>query len=317
MSVQAANSLALDANGLAELKRQSRDDPRAGAKLAAQQFESLFLQMVMKAMRDTVPGGGLFDNQEGKLYQSLLDQQLSQTMASRSATGLAALIEKQLTRSLPLEGPLGEAVRHPSAGIERYLQQQALQDRERQGLPPPPATGAIAADRDADRVARAADDARAAPLSAHAPEFAQRMWRHAAAAGNAIGVPPEFLVAQAALETGWGRKELRFADGRPTHNLFNIKAGRSWNGPTMEVIATEYVNGAERQQVERFRAYGSYAEAFADYARLIQSRYAGVVGSRDALSFARGLQEGGYATDPRYAEKLMRVIDGAALQGRS
>lgn len=124
------------------------------------------------------------------------------------------------------------------------------------------------------------------------------------------------MVAQAALETGWGEKQLRHADGSPSHNLFNIKAGSSWDGRTVNVGTTEYANGRTYAEQSRFRAYGSYAESFADYARLLSNspRYAAVLGQRDAGGFARGLQQAGYATDPMYADKLARIIGGSTLR---
>ena len=124
------------------------------------------------------------------------------------------------------------------------------------------------------------------------------------------------MVAQAALETGWGKSEPRFADGRPSYNLFGIKAGKSWNGAVVEATTTEYVDGAAQNQVERFRAYASYSEAFRDYANLLASnpRYANVIGSQDAARFARGLQQAGYATDPMYATKLERIIASNTLR---
>ena len=120
------------------------------------------------------------------------------------------------------------------------------------------------------------------------------------------------MVAQAALETGWGRREILHADGSPSHNLFGIKAGPGWKGPVAEVTTTEFVEGRPVKLKAAFRAYGSYAESFADYARLIGTnpRYAQVMASADdAARFAQGLQRAGYATDPQYADKLARVID--------
>jgi flagellar protein FlgJ len=146
--------------------------------------------------------------------------------------------------------------------------------------------------------------------------FAQTLLPQAMQASQQTGIPAPFLLGQAALESGWGRHEPRLADGRPSHNLFGIKAGANWNGPVAESVTTEYVNGQAEQRVERFRAYGSYAEAFNDYARLLttQPRYAAVLGTRDAASFARGLQAAGYATDPAYARKLEQVIASPSIQ---
>jgi flagellar protein FlgJ len=156
-----------------------------------------------------------------------------------------------------------------------------------------------------------------AGVAPHVRQFVDSMWAHAAEAGRLTGIPPHFILGQAALESGWGRSEIRGANGVPSHNLFGVKAGRGWSGPTVEAATTEYVNGEPRQSVERFRAYGSYNEAFVDYARLLKvPRYAQVLErGKDAEGFANGLQQAGYATDPMYADKLLRIIRGSALRG--
>jgi len=173
--------------------------------------------------------------------------------------------------------------------------------------------------------AAAADAANRAPAKAPAgtpiaspQDFVARMLDHAVAAGRESGIPAPYILGQAALESGWGRREIRGADGTPSHNLFGIKAGRDWRGPVVETLTTEYVNGVAHKSVGRFRAYGSYAEAFSDYAGLLarSPRYATVSSAPDAASFAGRLQAGGYATDPAYARKLTQVINRTlALQG--
>jgi flagellar protein FlgJ len=145
-----------------------------------------------------------------------------------------------------------------------------------------------------------------------ATAFFDRMKSHAAEAAEAVGIPAKFMLGQAALESGWGRREIRYPDGTPSHNLFGIKAGANWSGPSVNVVTTEYINGVPRQQVEKFRAYSSYAESFKDYAALMTKnpRYAAVAtNSTTVEGFAGSLQRAGYATDPRYAEKLSRTIN--------
>ena len=271
MNPAATQPLALDVNALAQSKRLAKEDPRAALKGAAQQVEAVFLQMVLKAMRDASPKDGLFDSEQGHMYQSLLDQQLAQVLSARGSTGLAAMIEKQLSRGLVAE----QNVTLSQPGGEREI-----------AVPAP------------------------------ASEFVGRLWPHAHEASQATGIPAHFMIAQAALETGWGRAELRFSDGTPTYNLFGIKAGRGWRGAVAEATTTEYLNGAAQKTVERFRAYSSYAEAFRDYASLLayNPRYAGVLNQQDPAGFARGLQQAGYATDPMYAEKLERIIGGQTLR---
>lgn len=147
--------------------------------------------------------------------------------------------------------------------------------------------------------------------------FVDRLWPHAAEAGKKLGVPPHFLLAHAALETGWGKREISAADGSPSYNLFGIKAGSRWQGKVAEAVTTEYVNGQAQKQIERFRAYGSYSEAFSDYASMLRNnpRFSHLFnGNLSAEGFARGLQDGGYATDPLYADKLSRILGGTTLR---
>lgn len=160
----------------------------------------------------------------------------------------------------------------------------------------------------------AAAPAVSAPLienPGRAQEFIRQMLAPAREAARATGVPPAFILGQAGLESGWGKHQPKLADGSPSHNLFGIKAGTGWRGATAESTTTEYVQGRPQRVVERFRAYGSYAEAFTDYARLLANnpRYAAALAARDDPGqFAQALQRAGYATDPAYAEKLARTI---------
>jgi flagellar protein FlgJ len=142
------------------------------------------------------------------------------------------------------------------------------------------------------------------------------MLPHAQKAAAALGVDPASLVAQAALETGWGKSVPCAADGSCSFNLFGIKAGTSWSGATVNVPTLEFEDGVAVRKVDRFRAYGSIGDSFMDYARLIANspRYAGALGTGgDVAGFASALQAGGYATDPEYASK----IEAVARQVRS
>ncbi|MDZ7651324.1 MAG: flagellar assembly peptidoglycan hydrolase FlgJ [Burkholderiaceae bacterium] len=169
------------------------------------------------------------------------------------------------------------------------------------------------------RAARAAAvPATDAPTAAPVPgttdaqrSFVTRHWDAALAAQRATGIPAQHVIGQAALESGWGKGEIRGADGLPSYNLFGVKATGGWQGRTVEVVTTEYEGGVAKKVVEKFRAYNNYSEAFRDWARLLAGnpRYAGVLAqARDAQGFAHGLQRAGYATDPDYGDKLSRVI---------
>jgi flagellar protein FlgJ len=300
-----------DTQSLTALKGDLRKaDPQA-LKSAARQFEAVFLQMVLKSMRAAAPQESMFDSDQSRFYQDLLDSQLSQVMSAKGGTGLAAMIERQLSRA--------DAVMPPdnADGIPLILPARALPlEQWQRSIPLPDNKLSPAVPLEGSPVRPASVPPVVSSVPGNAQAFAASVLPHALAAGQQTGIPPHFLVAHAALESGWGRSEPRFADGRPSHNLFGIKAGSNWKGAVVEATTTEYVNGAAEQRVERFRAYGSYAEAFQDYAQLLAQspRYAAVVGSRDAASFAQGLQRAGYATDPAYAAKLERIITGPTLR---
>lgn len=302
---------ALDPNTLGGLRRLSKESSPEATKEAARQFEALFVQQMLKSMRDATPKGSMFDSDETRMYQSLLDQQMSMQLSTRAGgIGLARVIERQLNAG-KTEVKLPDGPVPLDAAIRRGFD----------GAVSPSATGT--ANRAAKTAGAAASSAATAvpmfpnmPAGAGPRAFVEKVWPQAVEASRATGIPARFLVAQAALETGWGKFELKNADGTPSHNLFNIKAGKSWSGDTVSTATTEYVNGAATRENARFRAYGSYADSFRDYANLIRNnpRYAAVVGQSDATAFARGLQAAGYATDPQYADKLARIINGNTLR---
>lgn len=143
------------------------------------------------------------------------------------------------------------------------------------------------------------------------------MQPHADAAAAATGVPARFILAHAALESGWGQREIRGGKGEASHNLFGIKAGGGWDGASVQTQTTEYRQGVPMKLVQSFRAYDDYSAGFTDYARLLKARYGGAVhAGDDGNAFAQGLAAGGYATDPAYAGKLKAVIASVAMAGR-
>jgi peptidoglycan hydrolase FlgJ len=243
---------------------------------AAKQFETMFTQQLLKQMRDSSMNADMMDNEGTKMGTEMLDSQWASKMAGLPG-GLSDVIARQLERQM---------------GIA-------------QGVTAKPVT---------------ANPAPVDPLHADAPvalpqkaaaAFIQAHTDAAAAAEKATGIPARFMIAQAAHETGWGRKEIRNSDGSNSYNLFGIKAGPNWKGATTDVTTTEYIGGKAHKVTQTFRAYSSFAESFADYASTMKNspRYAAVVASgADANGFARGLQKAGYATDPAYAAKLTRMI---------
>ena len=302
------SKLAADVRSLEDMRSKVRTNPREALKGAAQQFEAYFVQMMMKSMRETLSQDGLFDSDQTRFYTQMMDQQTSQRLGTQGVFGFAKLLESQLGQSLPetsagaagvgLSGLQSLPQRPISPAVERALREW------RAG-----AAGSV------DNLQKNRADA--APASTVATkDFVAGIWPHAVEASSTTGLAPHLLVAHAALESGWGRSEPRLPDGSGSHNLFGIKAGSGWTGPTAEAETTEYVNGKAETRVERFRAYGSYREAFVDYANLLSTspRYSGVIAAADGTDFAKSLQQSGYATDPMYAAKLVRILNGKTLR---
>lgn len=302
-----ANRFVLDLKAGAELRSKIKQDPQAGLKQAAQEFEGMLLQMMLKSMRDATPQDGMMESEQTRFFTSILDQQLAQNLSTQGDLGFAAQIEQQLGRASALGGT--DAASPMDALQQSLLLRQAANSSAR-------FAGGGAERNYGVRGTAATASAQGSGETTSPDEFVNRVWPHAVEAANAIGVPPQFLIAQSALESAWGKSEIRRADGYPSYNLFGVKAGRNWQGATVEVQTTEYVNGEPQQMREKFRVYGSYAESFNDYANLIRNnaRFSGVVGQQDGTQFARSLQQSGYATDPMYADKLSRIINGTTLR---
>ncbi|AHN75930.1 flagellar biosynthesis protein FlgJ [Pandoraea pnomenusa] len=267
-----------DMQGLTALRAAAHQQTPQATQQAAKQFEAVFTQMMVKSMREATMSGGLLGSDQEKMFNGMLDDQLAQQLASNKGIGLADLMLKQLART-------GTTLPPAAMGRQQSLQGRAYNSADAIGV----ADGAPAV----------------------AGEFVDRMATAAQNASASSGIPARFMLSQAALESGWGKREIRRADGSTSYNVFGIKAGKNWNGPTVEVATTEYVNGQPRRVMAKFRAYHSYDEAFADYANLISKnpRYASVVASaNDAAGFATNLQRAGYATDPQYASKLIKIM---------
>lgn len=285
--------LALDTQSLEQLRAQAKHSPDQALKAAAQQFESVFLNMMLKSMREATPQDGMFESEQTKMFTGMLDQQLAQSMSSRGV-GLADMMVKQLSLNMGGQMPNVDSLRKSSSAVS------ALNP----SLTTPPATALSVLPSAYSENAQ--------------QDFVNRMLPFARQAGQASGVPPQLMLGQAALESGWGKREIRMADGSNSFNLFGIKANAGWNGKVAEVMTTEYKNGVAYKQVEKFRAYSSYAEAFQDYAGLISNnpRYADVLqqGS-DVAGMAQAIQKAGYATDPKYADKLVSIMGKIDLTG--
>jgi flagellar protein FlgJ len=285
-----SSKFALDTKGMGDLKQAAKAGSPEALKGAATQFEAMFINMMMKSMRDATPQDELTGSEQSKMFTGMLDQQMSQNMAKRGV-GLADMLIRQLS----VQAIGGDQNVRTSAAMP-----EARSARELISTP-----GAMLAP---SNITHASSGRAQAP---HVRAFQQKLSGHADEAERVTGIPAKFMLSQAALETGWGKREIRNQDGSSANNLFGIKAGPGWKGKVATAVTTEYVGGVPRTRVEKFRAYDSYADSFKDYAKLITTnpRYEKVLANaKDAAGFAHGLQQAGYATDPLYAAKLAKII---------
>ena len=288
-SAAATGLVGVDTRPLDALRASAAQDPKAAIREAAKQFEALFMQQLMKSMREATVSSGMLDNEGTKLGNEMLDAQYATKMSGLPG-GLADAIARQLERQLGTGANDAAAVRAPSG-----------------------AAGA------ATSASSAANVSAAPPLSGRQAEFVRVHQDAARAAEAASGIPAAFTIAQAAHESAWGQREIKNADGSASHNLFGVKAGAGWTGATTEITTTEWVGGEPQKVTAKFRSYASYADAFRDYAQLMKTspRYSSAVAAATAApasaatgqGFASALQRAGYATDPGYADKLSRLIN--------
>ncbi|QBK04075.1 flagellar assembly peptidoglycan hydrolase FlgJ [Hylemonella gracilis] len=315
-----SQALAVDGSGLDRLKYQAgqANTPQT-IREAAKQFEALFMRELMKSMRETTMSSGMFDSPMGDMGTSMLDEQYALQMSGMPG-GMSELIAKQLMRQLKMDDASPSASSGPVSGASGS---DAASTAQAAAL----ATQSTAAVLPAD-AAEAESLVPATRIPAAARDFVQQHAELAKQVEHSSGLPASYLLGQAGHETGWGRREIRMADGSNSYNLFGIKAGAGWKGKVAEITTTEYVDGAAHKVTAKFRAYDSYADSYRDFARMIGNspRYADARdqalqastadGSESVQNWTQGLQDAGYATDPQYAEKLTRAINTTLLLQR-
>lgn len=291
MSKPALNpGAAFDLRNLAALKLAVKRSPQQGLKAAARQMEGLFVQMMLKSMREASFKGGVFDNQQSQMFTSMYDQQISQEIAAQGKLGFADQIARQM----------GAAEPAPAATAQETLISTLINA----SLHPHPMAQA-AETYTAPASQRAREDDRSDNDS-----FISRLMSPAREVARHSGIPHQLIIAQAALESGWGNHEIMTPHGKPSHNLFGIKATPGWKGETTDITTSEYINGVLRKVKASFKVYKNYTDALADYASFLTGnpRYQKVIHSESVEKAAHALQDGGYATDPDYAKKLMNII---------
>ncbi len=274
-------------SGLHKLKLAAKNASPEALEEVANQFEAFFLKMMLKQMRDSSLGDGIFDSDQSRLYQDMMDQQLSLDLADKRTIGIAD-------------------------SIIRQLQHTVKQNKKLETLNPLPQR--VNFDRP---MLKMSSDIQPRENSFKTPnDFIKEMRPYAEDAASKLGVPANILLAQSALETGWGNKVIQHQDGQSSHNLFGIKANEQWNGQHASVSSLEYVNGNAKREVSNFRVYESYKQSFDDYVDFIKSNnryHAALQKSNDGEGYIKALQDAGYATDPEYAEKVIDIINREAI----
>lgn len=325
-----------DFQGLARLKTTASTDPRAALVAVAKQFETQFIGMMMKSMRDATPQDGLMDSQQSKTFQGMMDQEVAEKIAEQGGIGLAGMIEQQLRQDTPgaqAKPDLAIAPRafplHPvnpatTQAVDALPKAFKLPPRNlalKAFALPPARSGAlpVSVPENPSKNAAAPGVTTGAPKVAYweSPEaFVSAILPHAEAAAKALGVPAKVLVAQSALETGWGKHLPTDASGQVNYNFFGIKADGAWQGARQTVNTLEFEGGAMVARKAAFRAYDSVGSSFHDYVQFLQSnpRYqAALANKNDPNAFVRALQKAGYATDPQYADKLIAIMNSGRI----
>ncbi|MCC5810657.1 MAG: flagellar assembly peptidoglycan hydrolase FlgJ [Ectothiorhodospiraceae bacterium] len=300
-----------DTGNTVRLRRDLQNPSEDSLREVAKQFESLFVQMMLKNMRAATPGDSLFSSGQSDQYRDLYDQQLSMSLSQGQGFGIADMVERQLREQAGLEN------RGVQGGKSITDYDRRISPMRIHQMQPADASG-IAEDAPAGEPRAVSVQPPGGKGSGwETPEdFIRDVWPAAKRTAERLGADPRALVAQAALETGWGQHVIRRADGSSSHNLFGIKATPAWDGDRVNVQTLEYRGGVPQREMAVFRAYDSLEQSFEDYLRFLNQnpRYAGALKvSHNPEAYTNELQRAGYATDPRYAEKIQSIMRGSRL----
>jgi flagellar protein FlgJ len=287
-----STSLFTDFAGLTSLKAQARQDQSAAIDKVASQFESMFLQMMLKTMRQaSLAEDSIFNSQIMEKYRTMYDEQLSVHLSEAGGIGLATEIKRQLAGK---QSPVSQ-----NKSLQNYLESPVFTQPKYV--------------RSQERVTKTETSVqdKAIDFDGTAETFVDKLKPYAQKAAALLGIQPEALLAQAALETGWGKSQMKMADGKPSFNLFGIKADSRWDGKQANVSTLEFRDGIAKKERANFRAYDSYEDSFNDYVNFIKEngRYRKAITKVDSPpAYFSAIQQAGYATDPDYAKKIISVM---------
>ena len=274
-----------DFQGLADLRRLAKQDSDEALEEVATQFEAIFIQMMLKSMRDATLSEGIFESDQSEMYMSMYDQQIALDLSSKGVFGIAEMMVQQLANN--------KVSQSNSAAV------------------PMPITVMGTKHSYTESKVESVKSKEVVPEFTSPQSFVDFMSPKAKQAAARLGVNPQVLIAQAALETGWGHKIIKRVDGSSSYNLFGIKADQRWSGAQATVSTLEYSDGIMSRKVASFRAYDSFQHSFDDYVDFVKQgpRYQRALGhDGSAQHYIQALQEEGYATDPAYAEKVIDIM---------
>lgn len=300
-----------DFQGLARLRAKAANQSPDALRETAAQFEAIFVQMMLKSMRDTSFGGGLMDSKQSDFYREIYDKQIAMDISSNGGLGLGDMLVQQLGgESTEDKNIIGNMM------AEMKVDDFLVSRRALRKFAAPEATQASAQNQKKD-VMQQTDGDTGPDFFKDPVDFIKNVWKHAETAAFALGLAPEVLAAQAALETGWGKFLIRDGNGKSSNNLFGVKADKRWDGDSVSVGTLEFRSGVMKKENALFRAYHSIEDSFNDYVDFLKSnpRYQNALEhGGDSKSFTRELQSAGYATDPSYAEKINNILNGDVLK---
>lgn len=302
----------LNADSLNGIKTMGRaNDPQA-LKEVAKKFEAIFVQQMLKSMRaanEVFSEDSYFNSNEMQFHQDMYDQQMSLELTNGKGLGLADALYAQMQRSYGTEQTDTEksvALKDLSAQVQYHKYR--------------PAQTLVSSTKGNSALAATANTGGKKSIANTPENFVEKLTGYAEKAAASLGVDTNVLLAQAALETGWGNHVIHTEHGENSFNLFNIKAGASWSGEKVKVTTLEYSQGVAQQERANFRRYNNYEESFNDYVNFLQTnpRYQqALAAGTDASAYAEELQKAGYATDPAYAEKIKHIVNGDTLRDKS
>jgi flagellar protein FlgJ len=313
LSAPAPAPAATDLTGLEQLRQRAAHSDPGALKEAAAQFDALFIGMMLKSARAASLGKGIFDNEGSKQYLELMDDQVALELARKGGLGFGKMLLEQIS---PHGTEQGNALGADDSPYTSSTQAPADFAARLPALLRALSSGDAVEPLGGDDNGAATAAAENAPVGDVAEHFVRRYLPDATAAARSLGIDPRLLLAQAALETGWGAATPQHPDGSSAHNLFGIKAGANWRGARVAHWTMEHMGGVAARKREVFRAYDRAAASFADYVDLIggSSRYAEALShSSDPEAYARAVSDAGYATDPDYADKWLSIYRGERL----